>query len=224
MLSGMWLSLVERFVRDEEVACSNHVIPMLEKERNPQSFQGVSLFLHYVIFNSRAIGTERKGCRNMNQIKKATEADAQEILKLYQTMLYGPADWNEGYPSHETIAFDLSRGALFVMKNVQGEILAAISIDEDEAVDRLTCWNPALQPSAELARLCVRKDAQGKGIAKQMMRFVFGILREEGKKSVHILVKTGHEVALSAYRTLGFREVGTCHLFDKDFICMEIIL
>lgn len=23
----MWLSLVERFVRDEEVACSNHVIP-----------------------------------------------------------------------------------------------------------------------------------------------------------------------------------------------------
>lgn len=24
---GMWLSLVERFVRDEEVACSNHVIP-----------------------------------------------------------------------------------------------------------------------------------------------------------------------------------------------------
>ena len=25
---GMWLSLVERFVRDEEVACSNHVIPI----------------------------------------------------------------------------------------------------------------------------------------------------------------------------------------------------
>ena len=24
----MWLSLVERFVRDEEVACSNHVIPI----------------------------------------------------------------------------------------------------------------------------------------------------------------------------------------------------
>ena len=24
---GVWLSLVERFVRDEEVACSNHVTP-----------------------------------------------------------------------------------------------------------------------------------------------------------------------------------------------------
>lgn len=51
-----------------------------------------------MIFNSRAIGTERRGYRNMNRIKKATEA-----------------------------------------------------------------------------------DAQGKGIAKQMMRFVFGILREKGK-------------------------------------------
>ena len=26
---GVWLSLVERYVRDVEVACSNHVTPML---------------------------------------------------------------------------------------------------------------------------------------------------------------------------------------------------
>ena len=26
---GVWLSLVERFVRDEEVACSNHVTPTI---------------------------------------------------------------------------------------------------------------------------------------------------------------------------------------------------
>lgn len=27
---GVWLSLVERFVRDEEVACSNHVTPTID--------------------------------------------------------------------------------------------------------------------------------------------------------------------------------------------------
>ena len=27
---GVWLSLVERYVRDVEVACSNHVIPILQ--------------------------------------------------------------------------------------------------------------------------------------------------------------------------------------------------
>ena len=28
--NGVWLSLVERFVRDEEVACSNHVTPTIK--------------------------------------------------------------------------------------------------------------------------------------------------------------------------------------------------
>ena len=31
---GVWLSLVERYVRDVEVACSNHVTP-IEKKQNP---------------------------------------------------------------------------------------------------------------------------------------------------------------------------------------------
>ena len=29
--NGVWLSLVERFVRDEEVACSNHVTPIMKE-------------------------------------------------------------------------------------------------------------------------------------------------------------------------------------------------
>ena len=28
---GVWLSVVERYVRDVEVACSNHVTPIREK-------------------------------------------------------------------------------------------------------------------------------------------------------------------------------------------------
>ena len=76
----------------------------------------------------------------MNTIKKAAEEDRNAILKLYRTRLYGPADWNEYYPNEETIEFDLSRDALFVMKNDAGELIATISIDEDEEVDSLTVW------------------------------------------------------------------------------------
>ena len=99
---------------------------------------------------------------------------------------------------------------------------ADLSIDEDEAVEKLGCWNKELIPGAELSRLCVRKDVQNRGIAKEMMRHVFDVLKKEGKKSVHILVKTGHKAALSSYGALGFQIVGECNLFDKDFICMEI--
>lgn len=167
--------------------------------------------------------TNQRG-KNMNGIMTATSSDAEEILALYRTFLHGAADWNEYYPNEDTIEFDLSRNALFVMKDDNGRIVAAISIDDDKEVEELPCWNRALSPSAEFSRLCVSRAMQNRGIAKAMIEYVFGILRKEGKRSVHILVKTGHTTALSLYSAIGFRTVGECNLFDKDFICMEIEL
>ena len=111
--------------------------------------------------------------------------------------------------------------SLFVMKNQKGEIIAAISIDHDEEVDKLDCWSRIFQPSAEVARVCVRKDLQGQGIAKMMMEHVFTVLREQNKKSVHILVRDNHKAALKCYSDLGFVPVGECELFEKHFVCME---
>ena len=72
-----------------------------------------------------------------NRIELATKNDKTEILALYRSMIGGKADWDENYPSMETIEFDLSRDALFVMKNDAGEIIACISIDENEEVSEL---------------------------------------------------------------------------------------
>lgn len=156
------------------------------------------------------------------QIFMATSEDSAEILALYRTMLYGAADWNEYYPNEETIADDLSRDSLFVTKNENGEIIAAISIDKNDEVNALPCWDKALRPSGEFSRISVRKDMQNRGIAKKMIEFVLERLKNEGKKSVHILVKTGHTVALGLYKKIGFKQVGECNMFDKDFVCMEI--
>ena len=41
--------------------------------------------------------------------------------------------------NEETIEFDPSRDALFVMKNDAGELIATISIDEDQEVDSPDC-------------------------------------------------------------------------------------
>ncbi len=69
------------------------------------------------------------------EIIQATEADTEEILRLYKAQLGQEfCAWDEHYPERKDIAYDLSRDALFVMKNEAGEIVAAISIDEDENV------------------------------------------------------------------------------------------
>ena len=157
----------------------------------------------------------------MYTIQRAAGADKEEILNLYRSRLYGSADWNEYYPNEENIEFDLSRDALFIMKNSKEEIVAAISIDEDKEVDSLSVWNENIAPAGELARLCVREDMQNRGIAKEMMRYAFDVLKKQGKKGVHILVRKGHTGAIACYTALGFQKVGECSLFEKEFICME---
>ena len=88
-----------------------------------------------------------------NRIVMATEADADAVLRLYREQLGREyCFWTEEYPGPDTIAFDLSRDALFVMKNDRGELIAAISAEEDEDVNRLACWTPSLQPGGEFAR------------------------------------------------------------------------
>ena len=54
----------------------------------------------------------------MNNIILATEEDRQQILDLYEEQKGREfCPWDEDYPSNETIDYDLSRDALFVMKD-----------------------------------------------------------------------------------------------------------
>ena len=157
----------------------------------------------------------------MRYIRSAVKEDTQKLLELYHSMIGGAAGWNEYYPGIETIESDLSRNALLVMENEKGELLASISIDDDESVDSLKCWDETLLPGAELARLCIRKEYQNKKIARMMMAYAINVLRKQGKRSVHILVRKGHEVAMRSYTHLGYEKVGECSLYDMQFVCME---
>ena len=151
----------------------------------------------------------------------ATEADRQQIMKLYQEQLgIEFCAWDEDYPSNETIDFDLSRDALFVMKE-NDEIVAAISLEEDEAVDSLECWDRSLFPGGELARLAVTPSMQGKGIARVMMSHGLKELKNRGCKSTHFLVNKYNKKAINAYAPFGFKVVGECHMYDQDFLCYQ---
>ena len=154
-------------------------------------------------------------------IQNADETDTEDLLCLYRSMQNGPAQWSEHYPNADTIAFDLSRNSLFVMKNQQKEIIAAITIDQDEQVEALSCWSPSRMPGGEISRVCVRKDYQGKGIAAQMVQHAMAVMKTRGKKGIHLLVLGDHKVALRLYTRLGFEPVGECDLYQKHFLCME---
>ena len=157
-----------------------------------------------------------------DRIVRATAADTDAVLQLYREQI-GRAFcfWNESYPGPETIEDDLSRNALFVMKNEDGEIIAAVSVEEDEEADRLDCWSPSLQPAGEFARLAVRPVCQNRGLARKMVSHVLGVLKERGFKSVHILVNRDNLTAIRSYAHFGFRAAGECEMYDQHFLCYE---
>lgn len=160
----------------------------------------------------------------MRKIENATRADAEEILKLYRMQLgreYCP--WNENYPTMEEIDFDLGRDSLFVMRE-DDKIIAAITIDEDEAVNELEYWTPALQPGGELSRLAVDPDYQGQGIAKEMVKHGLAELKARGFKSLHFLVNRNNLKALKCYASFDFNKVGECFMYEQNMFCYEMEL
>lgn len=154
--------------------------------------------------------------------KNATKDDVEEIIKLYQAAIGSPGcTWSMDYPNEAITMDDLNRNALFCLKNDSGEIIGAVSIDDDKEVERLSCWTNNLQPVAELARLVVREDYQNRGIARQLLLDAMQELAGQGYKSVHFLVSKTNERALRSYAKLHFVNCGEVDLFGEHWWCYE---
>lgn len=157
----------------------------------------------------------------MRTIEMANAGDREEVLRLYKMQLGREfCPWNEYYPEMDTIEFDLSRDALFVMRE-DGRIIAAFSIDLDEQVDELEFWTKELLPGGEISRLAVHPDFQNQGIARQMLRRAMEVLKERGFRSIHFLVNSTNQKALRSYAALGFSTVGSLWMYEQPMLCYE---
>ena len=156
------------------------------------------------------------------RIVRASEADRKSLMRLY-TLQKGQeyCPWTESYPAPENITDDLERDALFIMRNGAGEVIASVSIEEDADVDALSCWNPALAPGKEIARLAVDPRYQNRGLARKMVAFIMDVLRNRGYRSIHFLVNHRNLKAIRSYAAFDFRIVGECDLYGQHFLCYE---
>lgn len=158
----------------------------------------------------------------MMKFMKATKTDEAEILALYRSLAGTEfCAWTENYPNEIEIEGDLSRDALFCLRDTDGRIVGVISIDDDKEVEKLPCWSEALKPAAELSRLGVRVESQNQGIARQLLQYGMDELKARGYKSVHFLVCKTNKKAIRSYDKLHFNIVGECELFWENWWCYE---
>lgn len=150
---------------------------------------------------------------------QAKEEDKEEIIALYKKAIGSlGCTWSQDYPSKEHTDADLERAGLFCLKTDAGEIIGAISIDEDKQVETLPCWS---EGGAELARLVVKEAYQNQGIAGQLLQNAMGVLKKRGYEYVHFLVSKNHTKALKAYDKLNFDKVGESDLYEENWWCYE---
>lgn len=152
----------------------------------------------------------------------AEEKDIKEIVKLYRAAIGSPGcTWSMDYPDADLAQKDWERDALFCLKSDNGEIIGAVSIDDDKVVEQLSCWTKSLQPGAELARLVVKEDYRSQGIARMLLTYTMNEIAKRGYRSVHFLVSKTNYRAIRSYVKLNFVNRGEVDLFEEHWWCYE---
>lgn len=149
---------------------------------------------------------------------------AKQVLRLYRfladTEYY--CTWTEDYPTEREVSYDLSRDALFCLKDEEtGEMLGVISMDDDAEVEAMDCWSEELKPSKELSRIAVFPEYQNQGVARKLISCAMEKLKNQGYRGIHLLVAKSNEKALRSYQKLEFTTVGECEMFGCKFWCYE---
>lgn len=157
------------------------------------------------------------------EFRRANREEAEEILQLYRSLIGTEyCVWTENYPTEQEVEFDLSRDALFCLREKPtGQLAGVISIDDDPQVEALSCWSSELTPVAELSRLGVATAYQNRGIARILLQEAMNVLAQQGYKAVHILVAKDNVKALRSYEKLHFTTAGECNLYDHAYWCYE---
>ena len=156
------------------------------------------------------------------EFDKCRKKEIKEIVKLYHKAIGSPGcTWSMDYPNVDLVLKDWERDALFCLKSDNGEIIGAISIDDDKVVEGLSCWTKQMKPGAELSRLVVKEDYQNQGIARILLTYAMQELAKRGYKSVHFLVSKTNYRAIRSYAKLNFFNCGDVDLFGEHWWCYE---
>ena len=152
---------------------------------------------------------------------QAGEEDANQVLALYHAVIGKEfCTWNESYPGMHEIRTDMENADLFVFK-AGLEIIGAISIVPENELDDLELWRIRDGKIAEIARVAVAPEYQGRGLALKMVLETEKILRQRDYRAVHLLAARINLPACHTYQKADYQRMGECEMFGHEFYAFE---
>ena len=160
---------------------------------------------------------------------RALEKDIDEILNLCkdctQNMMKKNSidQWDNVYPNREIFLNDISNGSLYLaVSDNQEAIIACIVLNEHQDPKYAEIkWKHNSEKSAVIHRLMVNPNHEGKGIARDLVKYIEKLAKENQYSSIRLDVFTKNLRAVNFYKNLGYEMAGKVVFRKGEFFCCE---
>lgn len=155
---------------------------------------------------------------NSMTFRIATTADIAPIMEIVadaQLLLrsLGIDQWQDGYPTSETILGDISRSEMYVATCEEHIVAMAVISFSGEPTYRVIkgSWLNN-QPYAVVHRIAVRQSAYGRNIGREILMFAEQLCHEKGIENIRIDTHRDNLTMQHLLSTSGYRHCGTITL------------
>ena len=129
--------------------------------------------------------------------------------------------WDTLYPSDTLLKKDIEAQSLFVIEDSH-RIIGIIVLNEDQEPEYSALnWQYTEGKALIIHRLCVAPDAQGKGIATQLMDFAEQYALENRYTTIRLDAFQENPVAVALYEKRGYHKAGVVRFRKGLFDCFE---
>lgn len=162
---------------------------------------------------------------NTLKIRNADIADKEKVINLYKLVIdqikdnrYNP-EWIFGkYPKEENIVKPLEANEVIVGE-INSEIVSAMVVNHNtnEGYDEVK-WNVITSDDNIyfIHLVAVNQNFTNRGIAKQMLNYVFNMARDESIKSIRLSLNINNSNIENLYLKQGFEYVDTITVLIED--------
>ena len=155
------------------------------------------------------------------EIRKAKIEEAEEILKIYKSLIgYEGCLWDEYYPNIEIVNNDIKNETLYVAL-IDDEIVGAAQSGIDEELFNMDFFKKEKKNPRDLSRVAVKKEYQKQGIARKIIAYIEDELRKDGVDYMYLTVGKTNVKAYSLYKSIGYETKGEMVKYDIDWYCQE---
>lgn len=163
-------------------------------------------------------------------IRKATPTDIPSIMSIVRSAQLALAElgidqWQDGYPTTDAIATDISNGMGYVACD-ENDIpigYAAIVLTGEETYRQISTWATP-EEYVVVHRLCVAADVRRAGVALLLMRHAANIARRSGISAFRIDTHCGNVRMLQMMQKLGFEYRGVVHYDSGERMAFDLNL